>query len=106
MYGKSPYNALMGSKKLHPFWLECLDRSKEAFYEKLKIDVYKIRKCRFVCQTTGCCLIKRVLKNFTNHKLLRIVSTKTRRKTGKISGTTNLALDPYFYDTNDFSWNS
>ncbi len=104
MRGLSPYQAIMGSKKEHPFWLHCAEMSKTSYYKKLEIEIYKKWKCRFTSQTTGSALIKRALKKFPDHSLLQIVTTKTRRLTGKTPGSTNLGADPYFYDTNDFSW--
>ena len=59
---KLPYNAVLGTKKNTDLYKNILDHSKESYYEKRKQSIYKQWKGRFVFQTTGHFMLKRVLK--------------------------------------------
>ena len=93
-----PYNAVLGSKLNNPLYLEILNHSKDSFYQKIKKKVYQNWKGRFVFQTTGHYMLKRILKknNITVlHDILRI-----NTKDGQIIQGKN----PIFEDYNVSVW--
>jgi len=58
-----PYIAVMGGQADHVFWGRLLAECKKSYYEKLAQPIYKTWRGRFVFQTTGHYMVKRVLKN-------------------------------------------
>ena len=59
---KKPYNAIMGSSKGNPLFLDIMEECEKAFIEKSKIKIYNEWKGRFVYQTTGHHFLQKVLK--------------------------------------------
>ena len=93
-----PYNALLGTQKNNPLYLDILDHCKESFYEKRKQKIYKTWKGRFVFQTTGHFMLQRVLKKHKIKDYLDIV--KIKAKDGRIVQGSN----PLFEDTSASVW--
>ena len=93
-----PYNALLGTLKNNPLYLDILDHCKESFYEKRKQKIYKTWKGRFVFQTTGHFMLQRVLKKHKIKDYLDIV--KIKAKDGRIVQGSN----PLFEDTSASVW--
>tara|TARA_R100001440_G_scaffold7114_1_gene14203 strand:- start:2952 stop:3608 length:657 start_codon:yes stop_codon:yes gene_type:complete len=59
---KKPYNAIMGSSKGNPLFLDIMEECEKTFIEKSKIKIYNEWKGRFVYQTTGHHFLQKVLK--------------------------------------------
>jgi len=59
---KLPYNAVMGSKKSEPLFLDILKECEESYNDRVTKSIYKQRKGRFVFHVTGHYMLKRVLK--------------------------------------------
>ncbi len=59
-----PYNALLGTYKHNPLYREIIRECCKSFQEKKHQEIYKSWKGRFVFQTTGHYMLKRVLKNY------------------------------------------
>jgi mannosyltransferase OCH1-like enzyme len=93
-----PYNALLGTHKNNPLYLDILDHCRESFYEKRKQKIYKTWKGRFVFQTTGHFMLQRVLKKHKIKYYLDIV--KIKAKDGRIVQGNN----PLFEDTSASVW--
>ena len=60
---KRPYNAVLGTYKHNPLYRDILRECCKSFHEKKNQDIYKTWKGRFVFQTTGHFMLKRVLKS-------------------------------------------
>ena len=93
-----PYNALLGTKKENTLYKEILDHCKESYYEKRKQSIYKTWKGRFVFQTTGHFMLKRVLKKHKIKDFLDIL--KIYAKDGRVVSGKN----PLFEDTSSSIW--
>jgi len=91
-----PYNAVMMSEEGNPLFLEIAEHSKESYYKKYKLPGYVKMTGRFVFQTTGHKMLKRVLKKH-NIKPRDILSINTK---GKVIVGDN----PYFEDFNASVW--
>jgi len=79
----TPYNAIFGSKPNLEFWEDIFKHCKESFYEKNEIEIYKTWKARYIFQTTGHYMIKRVMnkKQYKNKiKLIQCVSVWNNNK--------------------------
>lgn len=93
-----PYNALLGTKKNNPLYLEILEHCEESYYKKRKQSIYKTWKGRFVFQTTGHFMLQRVLRK---HKITNFLDIlKIHTKQGKIVSGKN----PLFEDTSASVW--
>jgi len=57
-----PYNALLGTFKRNPIYVDILKETWRSFYEKVEMEIYDSWKGRFVFQTTGHHMLVRVLK--------------------------------------------
>ena len=92
---KLPYNALMGSFKNNPLFMEIAQHSKTSFYEKSKT-LPTSWKGRLVFHSTGHYMLKRVLKrhNIIPSDLLRIYK----------DGYTIEGINPFFADYNASVW--
>lgn len=95
---KLPYNAILGTKSNNPLYLEILEHCEESYYEKRKNSIYKSWKGRFVFQTTGHFMLKRVLKKNKINDYLDIV--KIKAKDGRVVQGSN----PLFEDTSASVW--
>jgi mannosyltransferase OCH1-like enzyme len=58
-----PYNAIIACHKKSELMYECIKEVIRSYYEKSKMDIYNVRKARFIFQTTGHYALHRVLKN-------------------------------------------
>ena len=77
-------NDFMACEKNDPFFKLLMDAVPINYKQKLKIDVYKIWKGRFVIQTTGPKFISRMVKKYLpNYKPYNIVWTKWRNDNWK-----------------------
>lgn len=92
---KLPYNALLGSRKNNPLFMEIAHHSKKSFYEKSKT-LPPSWKGRLVFHSTGHYMLKRVLKrhNIIPNDLLRIYK----------KGYTIEGNNPFFADFNASIW--
>ena len=92
---KLPYNALLGSRKNNPLFMEIANHSKISFYEKSKT-LPSSWKGRLVFHSTGHYMLKRVLKrhNIIPDDLLRIYK----------KGYTIEGDNPFFADFNASIW--
>lgn len=95
---KLPYNAILGTKKNNPLYLDILTHCEESYYEKKKNSIYKKWKGRFVFQTTGHFMLQRVLKKHKIKDYLDIV--RILAKDGRIVQGSN----PLFEDTSASVW--
>jgi len=95
---KLPYNAILGTKKNNPLYLDILEHCEESYDEKKKQEIYKTWKGRFVFQTTGHFMLQRVLKKHKITDHLDIVRIHT--KDGRIVQGSN----PLFEDTSASVW--
>ena len=104
---KTPYNAVMGSHKNNPLFKDILKHSEESYYKIKDKPAYQgklgsgARKGRFVNETTGGNMIKRVfnqnkisLKNVLN--ILKVID-----KNGKVRTS---GKSPFFMDFNASEW--
>jgi len=99
----TPYQAILGSIATHPVYKDILLHCQESYYEKCEMEIYKTWTARFVFQTTGHFMVKRVLKNYKEIKLLPIVSV--------MNNTKNIwdfpdTYDAIFYDHSSSTWYS
>ena len=94
---KLPYNAVMGSEPDQQVFRDIIQHSKDSFYEKLQIDIYRTWVGRFVFQTTGHFMLQRVLKK---HAIETMDLLKINTKNGNIVSGPN----PFFEDWNISSW--
>lgn len=106
-----PYNALLGTKANSQIYKDLLDHCKESFYEKAKQDIYKQWKGRFVFQTTGHYMVKRVLKKHKIKKgdLLNILKIQNpEKRSNKIicQGKKPRCPNALFEDANASVWYS
>lgn len=94
-----PYNALLASYKSNPLFLEIINACRKDYYQKLKIQVYKTWRGRFVFQTTGHFMLNRVLQRskVPKSKLINILHVKTK-------GREFISPTPLFLDTNESVW--
>jgi mannosyltransferase OCH1-like enzyme len=93
-----PYNAILGTKKNNPLYLEILKHCEESYDEKKKNKIYKTWKGRFVFQTTGHFMLQRVLRKHKIKDFLDIIRIKT--KDGRVVQGSN----PLFEDTSASVW--
>jgi len=104
---KKPYNAVIGSKKNNPLFLEIIKEVQKSFYEKESLKYYIRKRGRFVYHTTGHSMLNRVLKKQKIdkdkylHDVIYIgVSSGNERKKYDI-GNKETAL---FIDSNASTW--
>jgi len=95
---KLPYIAILGTKKNNSLYKDILEHCEESYDEKKKQEIYKSWKGRFVFQTTGHFMLKRVLKKHKITDYLDIV--KIKAKDGRIVQGPN----PLFEDTSASVW--
>lgn len=93
-----PYNAILGSTPKNILYEDIFKQIEHDYAEKSKIDVYKTWIGRFVFQTTGHFMLKRVLKRYPDIQLLDIL--KIHNKAGKIIS----GICPIFEDYNCSTW--
>ena len=97
---KRPYNAIFGSSKGNTVLEDIFKHCHESFYEKNDMDIYKTSwQIRFVFQTTGHYMIKRVIKKNKNVKLLPCVSVWNNCK-----NICDMAEGAIFFDNNKSYW--
>ena len=94
-----PYNAILGASRKNPIFREIIKESRRSYLEKSKMSIYKKWTGRFVFQTTGHYMLKRVLKRneidpSQFHNILYIIS----------KGREITSPNPIFYDTNESVW--
>ena len=92
-----PYNAVLGSQRNNPLYLEIFEEIVRSVEEKNKIKIYEKWRGRLVFQTTGHFMLQRVLKKHPNVLKMNIMKIIKRNKT--ICGDT-----PMFEDFNANSW--
>ena len=97
---KLPYNAILGTKKKNPLYLDILKHCEESYYEKRKIPIYQQWKGRFVFQTTGHFMLQRVLKKHKMNSKDYLDIVKIHAKDGRIIQGSN----PLFEDTSSSIW--
>ena len=100
---KKPYNAVMGTKKNNPLFLEIIKEVEKSFYEKESLEIYKTWKGRFVYQTTGHSMLNRVIKKqqISKDKYLHDVIYIENKKKKYSIGNKESAL---FIDSNASTW--
>tara|TARA_R100001440_G_scaffold70849_2_gene93541 strand:+ start:1998 stop:2648 length:651 start_codon:yes stop_codon:yes gene_type:complete len=93
---KKPYNAVMGSVKNNPLFLDIMNDIQNRVIEKQNIKIYDTWKGRLVFHTTGHHMLKRHVPKEDIHDLMLIYNEKK-----KIYTTSD---NPYFYDNNASLW--
>jgi len=93
-----PYNAVMGSVKRNPLFLDIMDDIQNRVIEKQSKKIYDTWKGRLVFHTTGHHMLKRHVPKEDIHDLLIVYNEK---KKIYIS-----APNPYFYDNNASLWHN
>ena len=93
-----PYNAILGSTPKNILYEDIFKQIEHDYVEKSNIDVYKTWIGRFVFQTTGHFMLKRVLKRYPDIQLLDIL--KIHNKAGEIIS----GVCPIFEDYNLSTW--
>lgn len=93
-----PYNAVLGTKKHNNLYHDIMVHSEKSFYEKNKKSIYHTWKGRFVFQTTGHYMLKRVLKKNKITEMLDILKINTKE------GVVNQGNNPLFEDYNLSVW--
>lgn len=105
--GKTPYNAVMGSHKNNQLFKDILKHSEESFYAIKDKPAYQgklgtgARKGRFVNETTGGKMIRRVLKEnkIKPNVILNILKVLDKKGQVRTSGNS-----PVFMDFNASEW--
>tara|TARA_R100001244_G_scaffold126337_1_gene96657 strand:+ start:2017 stop:2721 length:705 start_codon:yes stop_codon:yes gene_type:complete len=94
-----PYNAVMGSCPHNKLFKEIIDHCIESYHEKVKMKIYETWTGRFVFQTTGHWMLKRVLdKQSWGVRLWNVM--RIHNKEGEIIEGSY----PLFEDYNISSW--
>lgn len=92
-----PYNAIIACHKKSELMHECIQEVIRSYYEKSKMEIYNVRKARFIFQTTGHYALHRVLKNkITYSPVVSVFNDK--KKINEISG------QPLFTDLSSSVW--
>jgi mannosyltransferase OCH1-like enzyme len=94
-----PYNAILGCKQGDPLMYKCIEEVMNSYEEKKDMEIYLIRKARFVFQTTGHYALHRVLKNGVKYS--PVVSVLNNIK--NISDCCPKG-QAYFYDSSASVW--
>ena len=92
-----PYNAIIACHKKSELMYECIQEVISSYYEKSKMEIYNVRKARFIFQTTGHYALHRVLKNKITYS--PVVSVFNNKK--KINEMSETAL---FTDKSSSVW--
>lgn len=95
---RKPYNAVMGSVKRNPLFLDIIEDIERRVIEKQSKKIYDTWKGRLVFQTTGHHMLKRHVPKENIYDLMLIYNEKK-----KIYTTSS---NPYFYDNNISFWHS
>ena len=92
-----PYNAIMGASANLDIFNDIIKHTHDSHYAKMKVEIYKQWKGRFIFQTCGHYMLQRVLKkhNIKTQSLLKI----NKKDKSIVSGET-----PYFEDYNLSTW--
>ena len=93
---KKPYNAVMGSVKRNPLFLDIMDDIQNRVIEKQSKKIYDTWKGRLVFQTTGHHMLKRHVPKENIYDLMLIYNEKKNIYT--------TSPNPYFYDNNISFW--
>lgn len=93
---KKPYNAVMGSVKRNPLFLDIMDDIQNRVIEKQSKKIYDIWVGRLVFQTTGHHMLKRHVPKENIYDLMLIYNEKKNIYT--------TSPNPYFYDNNISFW--
>ena len=93
-----PYNAVMGSVKRNPLFLDIMEDIERRVIQKQSKKIYDTWKGRLVFQTTGHHMLKRHVPKENIYDLMLIYNEKK-----KIYTTSS---NPYFYDNNISFWHS
>ena len=96
-----PYNALLGTYKRNPLYVKILKETWRSFNEKVKMEIYDTWKGRFVFQTTGHFMLKRVLKTVKPPNILNDILVIYGKGRTKPIGNPKTAL---FEDANASVW--
>lgn len=100
---KRPYNAILGTYKHNPLYRDILRECCRSFKEKKTRTIYKTWKGRFVFQTTGHFMLKRVLKSYKEPNIEQDVLLIYGKGRTKPIGSKAKAL---FEDANASVWYS
>ena len=93
-----PYNAVLGTKSKNPLYEDIFKEIIVSVYSREKSETFKKWVCRYVFQTTGHHMLKRVLKHYKDAKLLDILKIK------KYGGEVISCVCPVFEDDNASMW--
>ena len=93
---KKPYNAVMGSVKRNPLFLDIMEDIEKRVVEKQSKKIYDTWKGRLVFHTTGHHMLKKHVPKDNIYDLMLVYNEKK-----KIYTTSD---NPYFYDNNASLW--
>lgn len=93
-----PYNAVLGSVPNNELYRDILKHIEESYIEKSSMDIYTTWTGRFIFQTTGHYMLKRVLKRYPDIQFLDILKINSKK------GTIIQGESPLFEDYNVSFW--
>ena len=93
-----PYNAVLGSVPNSELYKDILKHIEESYIEKSSMDIYTTWTGRFIFQTTGHYMLKRVLKRYPDIQFLDILKINSKK------GTIIQGESPLFEDYNVSYW--